>query len=911
MKQRLLSILLAITVNGWGQQNVFNRSESGTGDWGSGNLPWYYQTSNNNQGDPDNNNTTRNDVFVGHNVNTTMTLNGRFYLHRDFTFEAATTSQRSIGFSGGGGFSFTRSLKNQSPSNHIFNAPVGIDANNAEIAVNNASGKLTFNSNVFTNGNQVFFRGTGAIEITGAMTQSGALVKQGSGVLILSGNADYAGNLFIDQNIVRINRSLGSGLIDVGSGVQEQTANNAILEIESGTFSKAITTKNFGTGAGSRSIKFTNTTGIPVISSSITMEKNTEISAATEGIISGAINGVGIGFSKTGNGLLSLTAQNNYTGTTTVTAGTLQLNRTSGGTLPASNNIIVENGGILRISTNQTLATLTLNNGTVTVDNGVVLTVINLITNGGTASGTGSLRITDVLTVNAGLLNTGNIITLTSDASNTARVAEVGGTLNGNVTIERFIPAKRAWRALTAPLKGSNTSIFSSWQNNGSTIADTGLEIWGPAGTGMATGPGYSVLQYTATGYVNVTNTQTTHLFETSKNNAYLFFVTGAYGSENIGNTIPAEATTLKATGELITGDISYTNLIDTRHTMIGNPYASPLNPSLLLNGSTNLINKFWVWDPVLGVNGGYVSYDAVAGTYSNATGSYPEATTAIQSGQAFFVRATTGNTGSFTISESKKSAAVSDVFRDTNEDTATMSDQNPEIFRLGMYKQQNQSWLPLDGAIAVFYPSASDLVDHNDGRKFANGSENLAFRRNNTSLSSEHYQTITDQDTLYVRIWNTTPNTYKLHLNTEGFTTANLVAKLQDLYNNTETILDLSGAIVAYEFTVNAEVASSGDRFRVVFQDASALGSDDFSKNKIIAYPNPVTDGQIHVDFSTENTNRRYQLTNLLGQVVQSGHLGQSLKTVIAVEPLPHGLYLLQVSEETDLILNTKLLIQ
>ena len=101
-----------------------------------------------------------------------------------------------------------------------------------------------------------------------------------------------------------------------------------------------------------------------------------------------------------------------------------------------------------------------------------------------------------------------------------------------------------------------------------------------------------------------------------------MVFVTGPYGSNNIATSTGATATTLKATGQLITGTVNYSNIIDTKHTLIGNPYASALTPSTLLDGGTNLITNFWVWDPNVGTTGGYNMYDDVLNQYSSNTGS-------------------------------------------------------------------------------------------------------------------------------------------------------------------------------------------------------------------------------------------------------------------------------------------------
>jgi len=605
-----------------------------------------------------------------------------------------------------------------------------------------------------------------------------------------------------------------------------------------------------------------------------------------------------------------LNGENLYTGLTTINGGTLRLNHIGGNTLPSSNDITIQSSGVLRISENQTLNTINLNSGVITIDAGVVLTVNNLIVNEGQISDDGKLRILESLSINGGTLTTNNNLTLVSTAANTAQVTEVLGSITGDVTVERYIPSKRAWRALTAPLKGSNGSLYTTWQNGGTTLSDTGLEIWGPTGTNIVTGPNYSVLDYTPTGWVGVTNTSTSNLFETTKNNAYLVFVTGAYGTNNITNGLSA-ATTLKATGTLITGDVNYTSIIDTRHTLIGNPYASPLEPSLLVDGATDLISSFWVWDPSLATTGGYVSYDDILNTYSNNTGSYPTNTTAIQSGQAFFVKATTGNTGSLTLSENKKATSVSNVFGKT-ENTTLENSVNASIFRVGLLKVSNQDLKSLDGAVVGFYDTANDAVDNSDGKKFANGGENIAFVRNNIALSSEHYSPAQPQDELFIRIWNTSVNSYVLRINTEAFDTTNLEATLIDLFTGTQTPIALDGTVQEYAFAVTSSANSTGDRFKVVF-GSTALGTTTLESSEVKVYPNPVTTGVLHIQLPQgDYTNYSYELINVLGQKVQSNEVESQVgnQFTISTKGLSSNWYILRLLSNGQSVYETKVII-
>jgi autotransporter-associated beta strand protein len=366
------------------QQNVFNRDNSNTGDWGSGNLPWFYQTSNNNQGDPDNNNTVRNDVFVGHNNFVIMSLNGRYYIHRDFTFQSAASTQRTLNNTTGGGFSFTRTLSNQANVTHIFNTPVAIDANNAVIQLENASGgALTFNGSVFTNNNQTFIRflngNTGTITLSGAMSQGGSFVKQNGGTLVFNGSAAFSGSIFIDEGTVRVGRNLTSNAIDIGGGVQLSTGFNATLEISNGgtDVSKAINVRNFGTGSGNRFITFSHPSATTAtISGAVALEKVVTITNPNSNdgaTISGVISGTG-GIIKSGSGILALTASNSYNGTTTISNGEIRLNPTANATFASQ---IVLNGGTL--STTAIAATRTFTSSS----------TLNLNANSTIALGTG------------------------------------------------------------------------------------------------------------------------------------------------------------------------------------------------------------------------------------------------------------------------------------------------------------------------------------------------------------------------------------------------------------------------------------------------------------------------------------------------------------------------------------------
>lgn len=258
------------------QENVFHRSDAGTNNWWDSNLPWFYQTSNNNQNRPDNSN--RHNVFIEHNNNTAMNINGAFFTLRSLNLGGGATTSRTFGGNNTNeGIGFTSGIFNNSAATHTFNARIAADAN---IILNAAGGVLIFNREIFTNGNTITLRGPQNIDITDIVSQTGSIVKELGGIATLSG-------------------------------------------------------------------------------------------ACT------------------------------YTGTTTINGGTVRLNRTGGSTLSASNDIVINNGGTLQVSTNQTIDLLTVNaGGTLQVDPGTTLTITGAFTGGGTIINNGRIVLAGSTTQN-------------------------------------------------------------------------------------------------------------------------------------------------------------------------------------------------------------------------------------------------------------------------------------------------------------------------------------------------------------------------------------------------------------------------------------------------------------------------------------------------------------------------------
>ena len=680
------------------------------------------------------------------------------------------------------------------------------------------------------------------------------------------------------------------------------------------------TTKTFGKLFVDGSGTTTTFTGTPVIQTALSVASGSNMATGNLSsnfvtINSGAsvtINGTfqtqkSAGFTKSDLGTASSSnGVIQFLGAENLTLGlgsTIEFNRFSSGTSqtidarPDYKNLTISG-----LDNNKSFIGATNISGTLTV-NGTGTSNITFDSNSSVIFGPSS-----VINLTSGITNFNNRpVTLQSTAAGTARIGTITGTLSGatNVTVERYIPAKRAWRALTSPVNTTN-SINANWQEGGTGNGANGFDIWSNAGgTGIVTGgSGNSLLEYNSStnNWSGITNTTTSSsLLLNSKNKPFMTFVTGPYGTNNI--TSGAAITTIRATGALFTGNQTYTSLAD-KYTFIGNPYASPINPASMITDADNAAfgGNVWVWDAnASGLNavGTYNLFNN--GTYTNVT-SNPVVTsgTEIQSGQAFFVKATAG--GTFTIKESHKGTSFSNaVFR---------NGPLPELLRVGLYKQENNDWLGRDGAMTVIL---SDADVNQAPNKMANGTENIAFTKNGASFASNHHLPLVATDILNIKVWNTTAGAnYKLKINTEQFTVANLVATLEDLFTNTNTLLALDGTAVEYPFAVTTNALSTGNRFRIVFQN-SVLGMENPKGNGFSIAPNPVTGDVFQVNLGNLATGTySFAIYNAIGQEVEQGNISttsQNTNYEVKMRNSAAGLYIMKIKGSDNSVFTSKII--
>jgi autotransporter-associated beta strand protein len=159
----------------------------------------------------------------------------------------------------------------------------------------------------------------GAVIWDDGETPAPGFTKTGAGTLTLSGNNSFVGPITVNQGVLSVSTIAGVGqACNLGRG--GLTLNGGTL-MYTGTASNVSTTRGFTLGAGGGTINVQN--------------------ATTSLTFSGAVTGGQVGLTKTGSGGLILTGPNNYTGVTTISAGTLEINNTTSMT-----NMLTGAGGV-------------------------------------------------------------------------------------------------------------------------------------------------------------------------------------------------------------------------------------------------------------------------------------------------------------------------------------------------------------------------------------------------------------------------------------------------------------------------------------------------------------------------------------------------------------------------------------
>ncbi len=339
----------------------------------------------------------------------TLTLNGANTLSGGVTTSNGTLNLGNAGAIGSGTFTI-----NGGAIDNTSGSAMTLTGNDTQVW----GGSFTFA------GTNSLNLGTGAVSMTanrtvtvssatltvgGAISGAFSLTKSGNGTIQLSGNNTYSGGTTLSAGQININSStsLGTGTFTINGGKIDNTSGGAIT----------LTNNNAQIWGGN--FTFTGTNNLDLGSGAVTLTGTRTITnnggnLTIDGIISGAF-----GVTKAGNATLTLTGSNTYSGTTTLSAGLLNIN----------NSAAIGTG------------TFTINGGTLDNTSGAAITLSNNNVQTWTTSfsfagsndlnlGTGAVTLTGnpTVTTTAGNLTVGGVI---SGAHNIVKAGSGTLTLNG------------------------------------------------------------------------------------------------------------------------------------------------------------------------------------------------------------------------------------------------------------------------------------------------------------------------------------------------------------------------------------------------------------------------------------------------------------------------------------------------
>ena len=474
---------------------------------------------------------------------------------------------------------------------------------------------------------------------------------------------------------------------------------------------------------------------------------------------------------------------------------------------------------------------------------GVVKNLVNSNTGSGltiASAPADTVKITGLLSFghSNSVLNTGDNITIVSNSAGTGAVGVVGAgnSINGKVEVERYVnmgssPGQHAksWQFLSIPTNGQ--TVKESWMENGVSSNWYGTIVTGAGGPAAgfdlySASPSMKIYNDVNDTWIGIANPNIS-IFNPK---GYMVFIRGDRTVTAFNQA--ANATVVRTKGTLFTGTLSPVNVIPGKFQSIGNPYASPVDFTLLTKDA-GIDDVFYAWDPYLYGSYGLGGYQTISGANDwmpipGGTSTYPAgvACTTIQSGQAFFVHATQldpaiPQTSSVTFTESAKSMGTASV------NFARQAGTVPGTYaalRVSLFTAPGASGVIADGNSVVFAKSYSNSIDGNDALKITNSGENFGVKRNGKVLSVEAKAPLSGSDTIFYNMSNLGKHTYQLRFAPKNLQSSGLEALLLDKFLNTSTPISLSDSSFINITVTSNSASAAADRFKVVFRQAAVL---------------------------------------------------------------------------------------
>jgi len=580
--------------------------------------------------------------------------------------------------------------------------------------------------------------------------------------------------------------------------------------------------------------------------------------------------------------------------------------------------LILESGSSINLSSNNlTLSGNLTNNGTITGSGKLVMsgtstqtfsgagTVHNIEinkTSGVISISSGSsnkMYVTGLYTPTSGVLTTNGNLVFRSTATQEGVVGTAGicptEPISGDVTVEKYIPAKRAFRFLT-PGVTTSTTINANWQEGRSVsstagypyaggttenpISEYGTHIMGTGGStngfDASLSNSSSLYTFDVSSYAWVAEANTNVSGNVLKRGeAYRLFVRGDRGVNLNTDAEAATATTIRTTGVLkVCESMSFTTTspvvplssVAGRYSFIGNPYWSVVDWHAVTK--TNVEDNLYYWDPTIsGTNGrgAYITYNALTSS-NNTQGSV--ANRYIQPGQAFFVRnnsdVSASNLPSITFDHADivgSSPTRTAIFGKKNNISVGgelgMDDQQRvrgtvplaiEKIYVSLLIKNKVAAGPADGFLVAYNQGFTDTYGKEDASKFSNLDENIAAVYNGSRQSILGLQSASGNqiktDTIPISMSNLYDGEYLLKVSIDKSVSpvrevyvVNRVTKQQYKVDYTKG-LELS--------FLNSITKTKDDLVLVV--NSQSIPNPVRTRKQLVVFPNPVTTGTVEV---------------------------------------------------------------
>ncbi len=521
-------------------------------------------------------------------------------------------------------------------------------------------------------------------------------------------------------------------------------------------------------------------------------------------------------------------------------------------------------------------------------------------------SNLGLLQINENATFQCkGILQNNGVLLVKSSSVGTGNIGNSnGGTLTGNVSVERFIPAgMRRNRSLATPIANQTLAdwkeeIYITGNGTGNTLGSTNSNGFDATATNNP-----SVFWYDETvgGSVNLGWVAANHI-----NNAlipgrgYKVLIRGDrsdLGRLNGSNTTQ-NAVKLISTGTLTQGDFNFpaSNITysgtaaDDAWCFIGNPYACAINWQASVGWQRTNVDAGAIatWNPL--TNSYAYSINTASG--ANPSGlSINGGSSIIAAHQAFFVK-TTGANPSLSCTENVK----------VNNPSANLFKNNEyNLIKLSLEKDKFNS----DEAIIQFHPSFSEEeIDFEDLPKFNNPIVNIGSGRNPKKWLAFNALPILNNQKFTVPIYASLAEGEQGLLRIE----AKNMHSFEDLF-----LIDLADEkyyeigekfTQAFSFTNNAQNTA---RFHLVGQARFSLSQPESKNESFTVFPNPCKE-ILYIKAPTDWVGEKIdiQLIDMQGKEIQCLSYLCAISDLIPIslDTCSPGIYTLQVKTTKGIFL-------